>query len=75
VARATTEANRKRVVQEGLDRYFIRTSQSLRDIEIVPPLLAAKLRSEMDWSFYYGGLNRTIRRAVELRAARDSTTS
>jgi hypothetical protein len=75
LARATTEADRKRVVQEGVDRYFTRTSQSQLDIEIVPPLLAAKLRAEMDWSFYYGGLNRAIRRAVELRAARDSTTS
>ena len=75
LARATTVEDRNRVIQEVLDRYFIRTSQSLRDIEIVPPLLAAKLRSEMDWSFYYGGLNRAIRRAVELRAARDSTTS
>ena len=74
LARATTEADRKRVAQEGLDRYFTRTSQSQLDIEIVPPLLAAKLRAETDWSFYYGGLNRAIRRAVELRAARDSTT-
>jgi hypothetical protein len=74
MARATTDADRRRVAREVLDRYMVRTSQMQRDIEIVPPLLAAKLRAEGDWSFYYGGLNRAVRLAVELRAARDSTT-
>ena len=74
LARANSEADRKQVVREALDRYFVRTAQSQVDIEIVPPLLAAQLRAKADWSFYYGGLNSAIRRAVELRAARDSTT-
>lgn len=74
MARAQTEADRRRVADEVLDRYMVRTSQTQRNVEIVPPLLAAKLRAEEDWSFYYGGLNSAVRLAVELRAARDSTT-
>jgi hypothetical protein len=74
MARAKSEEERRQVAQEALDRYMVRTSQTQRDVEIVPPLLAAKLRSEEDWSFYYGGLNSAVRLAVELRAARDSTT-
>ena len=74
MARATSVAERHRVARDALERYMVRTAQTQRDIEIVPPLLAGKLRLEGEWSFYYGGLNRAIERAVELRAARDSTT-
>jgi hypothetical protein len=71
---ATTDADRKRVAREVAERYLMRATRSQVNIEIVPPLLATKLRREGDWSFYYGGLNRAIRLVLELRAARDSTT-
>jgi len=73
LARASTQEERDQVALEALERYMVRTSQSQRGIAIVPPLLATKLRSEENWSFFYGGLNRAVRLALELREARDST--
>jgi len=73
MARANGLNERRQVAQEVLDEYFTRTAGTLRDMVIVPPFLAAKLRSERRWSFSYAGLNKGIQRAVELRAARDST--
>ena len=74
MARAATDADRKQVAREVLERYMTRVLQTQRDIDIVPPLLAAQLREAGNWSFYYSGLNRAVRLAVELRAAQDSTT-
>ncbi len=74
LARARTDAERKTVAREVLERYLTRTADVQAGMQIVPPLLAAKLREEDNWGFYYGGLNRAVRLAVELRAARDSTT-
>ena len=66
---------RLQVAQEVLFEYKTRTARNLREVAKVPPFLAAKLRSERPWSFSYAGLNKAIRRATELRAMRDSTSS
>ena len=65
---------RMQVAREVLDAYKKRTARNLREVVMVPPFLAAKLRSERPWSFSYAGLNKAIRQAVELRAARDSSS-
>jgi len=74
MARADGQKERRQVAREVLDAYYERTASTLREMAIVPPFLAAKLRAERRWSFSYAGLNKAIRQAVELRAARDSTS-
>ncbi len=69
------ESNRQEVTRRVLDEYVIRILTTDRDIAVVPPFLARKLRSEYAWKFSYRGLERAIARAEELTAERDTTDS
>jgi hypothetical protein len=70
-----TASNRQEVARAVLDEYVHRILTTDRDITVVPPFLARKLRSEYEWKFSYGGLERAIARAEELKAERDTTQS
>jgi len=69
MARAAPE-NRDRVAKAVLDEYVTRVFTTYRNVQVVPPFLARKLRAESDWKFSYPGLNRAIRRMVELKQER-----
>jgi hypothetical protein len=68
-------ADRPDVTRRLLEEYMTRILTTDRDISVVPPFLARKLRSEASWKFSYKGLDRAIERAESLKAARDSTES
>jgi hypothetical protein len=68
MARAAPE-ERQRIATEVLQEYVMGAIGSRRSIEPVPPFLARKLRAESDWHFSYAGVNRAVRRAVELGGA------
>jgi hypothetical protein len=65
MARAAPE-DREAIARQVLDEYVTRVLTTHRNVQLVPPFLARKLRSEADWRFSYPGLNRAIRRMVEL---------
>ncbi len=69
MARAAPE-DRDRVAKAVLDEYVTRVLTTHRNVQVVPPFLARKLRAESDWKFSYPGLNRAIRRMVELNQER-----
>jgi len=69
MARATPE-DRDRVAKQVLDDYVTRVLTTHRNVQVVPPFLARKLRDESNWTFSYSGLNRAIRRMVELKQER-----
>lgn len=71
MARADGVQERRQVARDVLADYKTRTARNLREVVMVPPFLAAKLRSERPWSFSYAGLDKAMRRAVELRTARE----
>jgi hypothetical protein len=73
MARAASPNERRDVARDVLDDFLTRSASTLREMWIVPPFLARKLRREADWQLNYAGLNRAIRRAVALRAEADST--
>jgi hypothetical protein len=62
--------NRDRVAKAVLDEYVTRVFTTYRNVQVVPPFLARKLRAESDWKFSYPALNRAIRRMVELNQQR-----
>ena len=62
--------NRDRVAKAVLDEYVTRVFTTYRNVQVVPPFLARKLRAESDWKFSYPALNRAIRRMVELNQER-----
>jgi hypothetical protein len=63
------------VTARVLEEYMKRILTTDRDISVVPPFLARKLRAESSWKFSYGGLERAIERAEQLKAARDTVAS
>ncbi|UCD25400.1 MAG: hypothetical protein JSW51_05650, partial [Gemmatimonadota bacterium] len=69
MARAAPE-DRESVARQVLDEYVTRVLTTHRNVQVVPPFLARKLRAESDWKFSYPGLNRAIRRMVELSQER-----
>ncbi len=69
MARAAPE-DRDRVAKAVLDEYVTRVLTMHRNVQLVPPFLARKLRAESDWKFSYPGLNRAIKRMVELNQER-----
>ncbi len=62
----------KRRVAERVDRYLDDLPNNWQRFVRVPPLLADKLKKRTNWAVYPRGIERTLRRAAELRAARDS---
>lgn len=71
LARARDVQERRRVAKEAADGYLLRIVNTLRDVHIVPPFLAQRLRDEGNWMFSYDGLNRAVDRAVRLRARKN----
>ena len=71
LARATDEQERRRVAKEAADGYLLRIANTLRDIQIVPPFLAQRLRDEGKWMFSYDGLDRAVSQAIRLRASKE----
>ena len=69
LARATPE-DRDRVAKQVLDDYVTRVLTTHGNVQVVPPFLARKLRDESNWKFSYSGLNRAIRRMMELNRER-----
>lgn len=65
-------SNRAEVARRLLDEYVTRILTTDRDISVVPPFLARKLRSEHRWKFSYRGLERAIARAEEIKGERDT---
>ena len=74
LARPISTEERMRVARETVDSFVARAIRTRRGAVTVPPMVAAVLRSDSHWKLHYGGLNRAMERAAELRAARDSTT-
>jgi hypothetical protein len=66
MARAAPE-DRQRVARQVLNDYLSRVITGGGTMQPVPPFLSRKLRAESDWRFSYAGVNRAIRRAIELQ--------
>jgi hypothetical protein len=66
---------RRDATRRVLEDYLIHVLTTDRDITVVAPFLARKLRSESRWNLSYGGLERTIALAERLKAARDAGAS
>ncbi|MBI2403654.1 MAG: hypothetical protein HYV20_13150, partial [Gemmatimonadetes bacterium] len=62
---------------ERVDRYLNQLPNDWQRFARVPPLLADQLRERSRWAVYSRGIEQSLRRAAELRAAQDSgaTTS
>lgn len=68
-------SERAEVTEQVLQDYVVRILTTDRDITVVPPFLARKLRRESRWKFSYRALDRAIERAERLKAERDSAAS
>jgi len=63
---------REPIARDLLDQYMVGILVAGDRVTLVPPFLARKLRREADWQFSYGGLDRAILKAEQLRSARDT---
>lgn len=68
LVKAATPAERMQVAADAVDGYLKREIKTLRDVRIVPPFLAQRLRDEAEWKFSYDALDRAVERARRLRA-------
>ncbi len=66
--KAATPAERMQAAADATDDYLKRQIETLRDVRVVPPFLAQRLRDEADWKFSYDALDRAVERARRLRA-------
>lgn len=63
----------RRRAAEKVDQYLTALPNDWQRFARVPPALADRLKERARWAVYPRGIRRSLRRAAELQAARDST--
>ena len=66
-AAASTVGEREQIARRRVDVYFERLAAGTVDFQSIPPLLAARLRADVDWELSPAGIERVLERLARYR--------